>query len=64
MAIMRPAFTGKVSNLDSLPPNAFVDVDPESDLSTGYIMVAGKIITKFYPEGFDINLSVAQPGQV
>lgn len=64
MALMRPAFTGKVSNLDSLPPNAFVAVDPESDLSTGYITVGGKIITKFYPEGFDITLSVAQPGQV
>lgn len=64
MALMRPAFTGKVSNLDSLPPNAFVATDPESDLSTGFIRIAGKIITKFYPEGFDITLDVAQPGQV
>jgi hypothetical protein len=62
--VLRPAFTGKVSNLDSLPPNAFFAVDPESDLSTGFIDCTGKIITKFYPEGFNVALSVVQPGQV
>lgn len=61
---LRTAFNGKISNLSSPSPNALFLVDRESDLSTGKITVTGKIITKFYAAGFDVSLTVTQPGQV
>lgn len=61
---MATSFNGKISNVNLPPPNAIFTVDRESDLSAGIISCLGKIITKFYPRGFDVTLTVTQPGQV
>jgi hypothetical protein len=61
---LRVAFRGKISNLNLPPPNALFTVDRDSDLATNIISCRGKIITKFYPRGFNVALTVTQPGQV
>lgn len=63
MAILRPRFEGRVSNLEGIGLDAFFRVDRASDLSVG-ISVAGKIITKAYYRKFNVSLTVQIPGSV
>lgn len=66
LAGLRTRFTGLISNVEPISqatPKLFA-VDPASDLSSGYIDCEGTIVTKAYPEGFKVQFSILQPGQV
>ncbi len=60
---LRRNLANMVSNLNSIGLDSLFAVDRDSDLSIG-IQCTGKIITKIYPDGFDVTLTVAVPGQV
>lgn len=66
LAALRARFKGLISNVDATSQStpALFRVDPASDLSTGYIDCEGTIVTKIYPEGFKVEFSILQPGQV
>lgn len=63
LAQLRTQMAGMVSNLNTIGLNALFTLDRDSDLTVA-IKVGGKIITKLYPEGFDVTLTVASPGTV